>query len=164
MRADTRIGSLDWSGGLLGGATPSDRELAGLLAAVPHLAGVRRRALRRLVRAADVVEVGPGAVLARPGRLVEQVVVLESGSAVRVRDGLVVEVIAAGGAFGIAETLSGRHVDATLIAAEPSRVVVFRPQVFRCLVGPVPRRRRARVKPVGDRWSRDRSRNPGWPG
>lgn len=91
-----------------------------------------------------MVEVGPGAVLARAGRLVEQIVVLESGSAARVRDGLVVGMIEPGGAFGISEALSGRHVDATLIAAEPSRVVVFRPQVFRGLAGPASRERRAR--------------------
>jgi len=108
------------------------------LATVPLFRGLGRRQVRLVERAADRVEKGPGAVLAKQGALSREFFLIVDGRARVERDGTKIADLAAGDFFGEMALIDGDPRSASVIAETPLSLLVIAPRAFAKLMAAVP--------------------------
>lgn len=126
------------------------------LAAVPLLAGARRRQLTALARLLDEVDVDAGRTLTRQGSLASEFFLIRSGTAVVVRDGRPVARLGQGDHFGEIGLLAGPSRSATVVAETPMRLAVASARDFEALRALLPRARAELAGTAALRSARDR--------
>jgi len=111
---------------------------ADALKKVPLFSGLSRRYLDLVARQADEVKEKAGAVLAKQGALgLEFLLLLEGGARVE-KDGTVIARLGPGDFFGEMSLIDGMPRSASVIAEDPSVLLVIQARSFRSLLDEVP--------------------------
>jgi CRP-like cAMP-binding protein len=111
---------------------------ADALKKVPLFSGLSRRYLDLVARQADEVKEKAGTVLAKQGALgLEFLLLLEGGARVE-KDGTVIARLGPGDFFGEMSLIDGMPRSASVIAEDPSVLLVIQARSFRSLLDEVP--------------------------
>ena len=111
---------------------------ADALKKVPLFSGLSRRYLDLIARQTDEVKEEAGTVLAKQGALgLEFLLLLEGGARVD-RDGTVIARLGPGDFFGEMSLIDGMPRSASVIAEDPSVLLVIQARSFRSLLDEVP--------------------------
>ena len=94
--------------------------------------------MRSLASVMDEVEVAPGAVLAREGRLMREFIVLAGGRAAAWSEGKQVDLLTFGERIGDTELITGETASVTVIAETPCKLVVTDARRFYALIEQTP--------------------------
>jgi CRP-like cAMP-binding protein len=118
------------------------------LRGIPLFADLSRKEREQVARWADEVDVPAGRQLLEEGRLAYEFFVIGSGSVDVTRDGEPIAKLAAGDFFGEIALLDRDRRTASVVTAEPSRLIVMAEREFDAMVDSMPsvaeRVRRAR--------------------
>ena len=111
---------------------------ADALKKVPLFSGLSRRYLDLIARQTDEVKEKAGTVLAKQGALgLEFLLLLEGGARVE-KDGTVIARLGPGDFFGEMSLIDGMPRSASVIAEDPSVLLVIQARSFRSLLDEVP--------------------------
>lgn len=111
---------------------------ADVLRKVPLFSGLSQRHLHLIASEADEVRKEAGAVLTRQGGLGLEFLLILEGSARVERDGKVIARLGPGDFFGEMSLIDGLPRSATVIAEDPTALLVIEARSFRKLVDTVP--------------------------
>ncbi len=118
---------------------PTTKNPIDTLRALPMFGTCSDRELRRIDRVSTRVRVAPGRVLIREGEPGSEFFVLVAGEVAVTRGGRTLNRLGAGAAFGEISLLDLGLRTATVVATEPSELLVFNRAEFASLLGIAPR-------------------------
>lgn len=108
------------------------------LRAVPLFAACPDRDLRWICRVADEVDVSPGTLLAQRGTPAREFMVILTGSAHSLWDGLRLDLLGPGSFVGEAELLTREPFPSDVVACAPTRLLALEARGFFALLDRVP--------------------------